>query len=223
MRKSFVLLLLGIILMIGAAITSPESYEPPPSVFVKSNFQEFQDELPGYKMGEPYKCISPEIIVVTCHIENDWELNRTIDALSRFPRSSIGLENGYDEVDVIVLNETLFYQTLPDFCRHWGRAAMKPEPRERDSLEAKLKAYRELEEVINDTSEREFIHNRTVDLEYLLGLKEKEPVCNATWATVVLMYPVKKTSNAPLMATFWAGVILTGIAGLVMAWLERRN
>jgi len=146
----------------------------------------------------------------------------TINRLNRFPHSSLELWDGYGETDVIILNESLLHQEFPNFCRYWGRTRPKDVPN-REKLEAELKAYLELEDTINNTPDKEFIHNRTVNLEYVLGLRSKEPTCNATWASVVITYPVKKKSNAPIMAALWLGVMLIGATGLVMIWRERRT
>ncbi|ASJ08775.1 hypothetical protein A3L11_05865 [Thermococcus siculi] len=221
MSRTPLLLLVGIILMIVAAIIPPVRYEAPQSIFVKSTFEEFRDELEDRNITNPDECLSLETLMVTCRIRNDWELNRTIESFNAFPHSSVELWDGYGEMEVIVLNKSLFYKTIPESCRYWGKTILKPDISNREKLEAELKAYRELEEVINNTSDRELIHNRTVDLEYLLGLRQKVPECNGTWASVVIMYPVKTESNSPIMTALWLGVMLIGAIGLVIVWRER--
>ncbi len=222
MHKGSGLLLLGIVLMISAAIIPPVSYKAPPEIFVQPTFEKFDEELAEHNITKPYKCLPLETLVITCRIRNDWELNRTIATLNKFPHSAMDLIDGYGKMDVIVLNESLFYRMLPNSCRYWGKTRLK-DISDREKLEAELKAYLELENTINSTPDKEFIHNRTVNLEYLLGLRSKEPTCNVTWASVVIMYPVKKKSNAPIMAALWLGVMLIGATGLVMIWRERRT
>ncbi|ASJ04206.1 hypothetical protein [Thermococcus barossii] len=143
--------------------------------------------------------------------------------LDEFPHFSMELTGGYGETNVVVFNESEFYRELPDACRLWGSAEIKPFELNRGRLEKELEAYRELKGLINNPTDREFIHNRTLELEELLGLGQKEPVCNATFARVILMYPEKAESNASLMTVLWSGVILLGLAGLVMIWRERKT
>lgn len=222
MRWGPILILTAIALMLTAAMVPPERYAPPPKLSVYPNLEDFTEELEEHNVTKPYLCVPAERVLVTCHIRSDWELNRTITALDKFPHFSIELTNGYDETDVVVFNKSEFYYALPNTCRPWENIELKPIKLDRERLEKELEAYRELEGLIDDPTEKEFIHNRTIELEALLGLRQKEPICNATFAHVILMYPVKTESNAPLMAALWTGVILTGIAGLVMVWRERR-
>ncbi|WP_258084768.1 hypothetical protein [Thermococcus thermotolerans] len=223
MRWGPLLILIAIALMLASAMVPPARYVPPPRLTIDSNLGEFTEELERHNVAKPYLCEPAERVIVTCHIRSDWELNRTITALDRFPHFSIELTNGYDETDVVVFNKSEFYSALPNTCRPWGKVEPKPVKLDQDRLEKELEAYRELEGLIDDPTEREFIHNRTIELEELLGLRQKEPIYNATFAHVILMYPVKTESNAPLMAALWTGVILTGVAGLVMVWRERRT
>ena len=66
MDKGPILLLMAIILMIGAAITPPVSYETPSGIFAKSNFEQFSEELAEHNISDPYKCLhfSPESLAL---------------------------------------------------------------------------------------------------------------------------------------------------------------
>ncbi|NJE60757.1 hypothetical protein [Thermococcus sp. 21S7] len=221
MRLGPLLVLAAIVLMLAAAMVPPVRYAPPPRLRVDSNIYDFTEELEAHNVTKPYLCEPAERILVTCRIRSNWELNRIIAALDGFPHFPIELDDGYDETDVIVFNKSEFYSALPYTCIPRGTVEKHPDL-DRERLEGELEAYRELEGLIDDPVEKEFVHNRTVELEALLGLRQREPVCNATFARVILTYPVRRESNAPLMAALWTGVILTGTAGLVMVWRERR-
>ncbi len=106
-------------------------------------------------------------------------------------------------------------------CIPVGKATLKSETSNRKELESNLRAYIELYGVISNTSDREFIGTRILDMKSLLS-SEEEGTSNATWAEVIILYPCKRNSNVPIMAILWLGVFLTGIAGVVVIWKERR-
>ncbi len=223
MRWGPLLVLTAIVLMLASAMVSPVRYVPPPRLTLDSNLGDFTEELEEHNVTEPYLCEPAERVIVTCHVHSDWELNRTITALDRFPHFSIELTDGYGETDVVVFNRSEFYSALPNTCHPWGNIEPKPVNLDRNRLRKELEAYRELENLVGDPTEREFIHNRTVELEELLEPDQKELMCNATFARIILVYPVKTKSNVPLMAALWAGVVLTGVIELVMVWKERES
>lgn len=220
MDKLIILSLLGIVLMVGAAITPPTRCGAPPEISVFPNFEEFSEELEKLNISEPLH-IPSERLVFVCRIENDWALNRTVDALNGFPHSWIELEDGYGHTYVLVPNGTSLLEVLPDSCIPVGKATLKSETLNRKELESSLRAYIELYEVISDTSDREFIGTRILDMKSLLS-SEEEGTSNATWAEVIILYSCKRNSNVPIMAILWLGVVLTGIAGVVVIWKERR-
>lgn len=222
MRWRPLLVAIGVLLMLASAIVPPVRYVPPPAIILNPNFENFTEELEGQGHNVTEDCWPAQRIIVTCHIRSDEELENVMRAMNEFPHKAI-MFYGYGETDVVVFNESEFYAALPATCEPLGTVRLKPVTAEQNQLKKELEAYRELEGLIDDPTEGEFIHNHTVKLEKIVESGGKWRMCNATFAHIILTYPVRRESNVPMMVALWSGVILIGLVGLVMAWKERKT
>ncbi|WP_457751279.1 hypothetical protein [Thermococcus sp.] len=83
-----------------------------------------------------------------------------------------------------------------------------------ENISRELMAWRELEGLVSNQSERPSVYNITTNLERSLELRREGKLCNFTLAAVEVSYP-KPSSNVPLMILLWADSGSLAIVGVL--------
>ena len=220
--KTPLLCVLTMILMLGAVAVPLGRYSGPGDRFIPTN-GEFNEILRSFNATSLWNCNPRAMMAVECRVYTDGELNETLSFFRTFPHDTIVLYAGEGgSFNVLLTNETAFEKPLPRNCVIVGRkeTGVVFSREELEKFRRKLRAFKELESVIQDPKERAFIHNKTVeltaDLEYALGLRSKGRPCNITLVTVNIDYP-KPESNVPFMALLWTGAGVSSIAGVILS------
>ena len=200
--------------MISAAIVPAWRYHGPGDSF-------FPSSPPNFSVPD---CKPAKEVCIACTVNSTGSLNITISYFNEFPHESVVLYAGEGgSFNVFLNNGSRVLKNLPKNCRIVKENESPPlNETERKVLEDRLKALRELETVITNESDREFIHNLTVDLEYALGIRGKEVTCNGTLVEVNVAFPPKE-SNAPLTFILWLGVFTLGLFGAFASWRDGRK
>ncbi|WP_456423286.1 hypothetical protein [Thermococcus sp.] len=214
MKTKPLLLILSLALMISAALVPAERYHGPGDSF-------FPSSPPNFSAPD---CKPTKVIYIACTVNSTESLNITVSYFNEFPHESIVLYAGEGgSFNVFLKNGSRALRNLPKNCRIVKEKESLPlNETERKVTEDRLKALRELETAITNKSDREFIHNLTVNLEYALGIREKVMLCNGTLVEVDVAFPPKE-SNAPLTFILWSGVFTLGLFGVFASWRDGKK
>ncbi|NJE49045.1 hypothetical protein [Thermococcus sp. 9N3] len=215
--KTIFICIVALLFMVLATTIPPERYSGPGDRFIPTNGK-FNKILHSFNATSLWNCTPKASMVVECRVYTEGELNGTLSFFESLPHDSIVLYAGEGgSFNVILTEEKGFKEKLPKTCKPINQkaTAITVSQTERKKLMEKLRALGELETVIKNPAEKAIVQERIIELEYALGIRGRENVCNITSVDVNILYPPKK-SNVPLMVALWMDAGLAGLIGIVL-------
>lgn len=223
MKRNILLITAAFFMLLAVAIP-PYRFERTEDIFIPGTLSNYSDKLKAWNVNCTTDCEFSTILLVLCTLKNDEELRMFKSFIDSYPHELFIIEGGVGRFMLITdkVNKTNIPQ-LPRFCSLEG-LYVNPEynatRREIERVQLELEAFRELEAKL-PPNETVFVENTTMALQQHLEYLKASVSSNATGVKVIVLYPWRKVSNAPLKVALWGGVTLVGLMGLILTWRDR--